>query len=73
MVFDNGYIEIDPEQCGYSTFLGMDIITSDNIYIVGLYCKSDACLYIVGTAIPEAEKRGRRDAAEGGDEDEDEY
>lgn len=22
LVFDNGYIEIDPEQCGYSTFLG---------------------------------------------------
>ena len=22
LVYDNGYIEIDPEQCGYSTFLG---------------------------------------------------
>jgi hypothetical protein len=21
-VYDNGYIEIDPSQCGYSTFLG---------------------------------------------------
>jgi len=21
-VFDNGYIEIDPAQCGYTTFLG---------------------------------------------------
>lgn len=23
IVYDNGYIEIDPEQCGYSTFLGL--------------------------------------------------
>jgi hypothetical protein len=22
LVYDNGYIEIDPDQCGYSTFLG---------------------------------------------------
>ena len=22
LVYDNGYIEIDPEQCGYTTFLG---------------------------------------------------
>lgn len=22
LVYDNGYIEIDPEQCGYSSFLG---------------------------------------------------
>jgi tubulin polyglutamylase TTLL9 len=25
VVYDNGYIEIDPEQCGYSTFLGTAI------------------------------------------------
>jgi tubulin polyglutamylase TTLL9 len=25
VVYDNGYIEIDPEQCGYSTFLGNQI------------------------------------------------
>ena len=22
LIYDNGYIEIDPEQCGYTTFLG---------------------------------------------------
>ena len=27
LIYDNGYIEIDPEQCGYTTFLGK-----------GLYC-----------------------------------
>lgn len=27
LIYDNGYIEIDPEQCGYSTFLGAAIPT----------------------------------------------
>jgi len=22
LIYDNGFIEIDPEQCGYTTFLG---------------------------------------------------
>ena len=25
LVYDNGFIEIDPSQCGYSTFLGAGI------------------------------------------------
>lgn len=28
LVYDNGYIEVDPEQCGYSTFLGAAVSTS---------------------------------------------
>jgi hypothetical protein len=28
LVYDNGYIEIDPSQCGYSTFLGAAVPTS---------------------------------------------
>lgn len=28
LVYDNGYIEIDPEQCGYTTFLGSAIPSS---------------------------------------------
>jgi hypothetical protein len=27
LVYDNGYIEIDPEQCGYTTFLGAAVPT----------------------------------------------
>lgn len=29
LVYDNGYIEIDPSQCGYTTFLGGGIPESD--------------------------------------------
>lgn len=25
MVYDNGFIEIDPSQCGYTTFLGAGV------------------------------------------------
>ena len=28
LVYDNGYIEIDPDQCGYTTFLGSAIPSS---------------------------------------------
>jgi hypothetical protein len=28
LVYDNGFIEIDPEQCGYTTFLGSTVPTS---------------------------------------------
>jgi tubulin polyglutamylase TTLL9 len=30
LVYDNGYIEIDPEQCGYTTFLGAAVPTAEN-------------------------------------------
>jgi len=30
LVYDNGYIEIDPEQCGYSTFLGAAVPEVDD-------------------------------------------
>ncbi len=29
LIYDNGYIEIDPEQCGYTTFLGAAIPRPD--------------------------------------------
>lgn len=29
LVYDNGYIEIDPEQCGYTTFLGAAVPEPD--------------------------------------------
>jgi tubulin polyglutamylase TTLL9 len=31
LVYDNGYIEIDPEQCGYSTFLGAAVPTPHTV------------------------------------------
>lgn len=30
LIYDNGYIEIDPEQCGYTTFLGAAVPTPEN-------------------------------------------
>lgn len=30
LVYDNGYIEIDPELCGYTTFLGAAVPEVDN-------------------------------------------
>ena len=29
LVYDNGYIEIDPDLCGYSTFLGAGVPESE--------------------------------------------
>ena len=30
MIYDNGFIEIDPEQCGYTTFLGAAVPQPDD-------------------------------------------
>ena len=30
LIYDNGFIEIDPEQCGYTTFLGAAVPTADD-------------------------------------------
>lgn len=30
LVYDNGYIEIDPEQCGYTTFLGAAVPVAES-------------------------------------------
>ena len=29
LVYDNGYVEIDPDKCGYSTFLGAAVPEQD--------------------------------------------
>jgi hypothetical protein len=29
LIYDNGFIEIDPEQCGYTTFLGAAVPQPD--------------------------------------------